>query len=100
MGGLLPESATLVRGAPGAGKTILGLHFLTAGHDPETTNLYINLGEPTAYLWETAAQFGLSTDAIEFLDLSPSGGSIAVSSVEPRGTVVKMTLQRARSEDE
>ena len=29
-----------------------------------------------------------------------SGGSITVSDVEPRGTVVKMTLQRARSKDE
>jgi circadian clock protein KaiC len=71
-GGLLPESATLVRGAPGAGKTIFGLHFLTAEGD-DTTNLYINLGEPAAYLEQTADSFGLDTDAIEFLDLSPSG---------------------------
>ena len=46
-GGLLPESATLVRGAPGAGKTIFGLHFLTAEGDA-TTNLYSNLREPAA----------------------------------------------------
>lgn len=72
-GGLLPESATLVRGAPGAGKTIFGLHYLTAERDRGTTNLYINLGEPTKYLRETAARFGFDTDDIEFLDLSPSG---------------------------
>ncbi len=72
-GGLLPESATLVRGAPGAGKTIFGLHFLTTTTDPDATNLYINLGEPEAYLESTASSFGLNTDPIEFLNLSPSG---------------------------
>jgi len=69
-GGLLPESATLVRGTPGAGKTIFGLHFLTATEEPA---VYINLGEPATYLKTTAAQFGLNIDHIEFLDLSPSG---------------------------
>lgn len=73
MGGVLPESATLVRGAPGAGKTIFGLHFLTTTADADATNLYINLGEPEAYLESTADSFGLNTDAIEFLNLSPAG---------------------------
>jgi len=72
-GGLLPESATLVRGSPGAGKTIFGLHFLTAGSESGETELYINLGEPEAYIESTASGFGLETDAVEFLDLSPSG---------------------------
>jgi circadian clock protein KaiC len=72
-GGLRPGSATLVRGSPGAGKTIFGLHFLTAAQNTETTRLYINLGEPTPYLRETAADFGLDTEQIAFLDLSPSG---------------------------
>jgi len=66
-GGLLAESATLLRGAPGAGKTIFGLHFLTA--DPADTGLYINLGEPPAYLHETADRFDRPTDGL----LSPSG---------------------------
>lgn len=69
-GGLLPESATLVRGTPGAGKTIFGLHFLTAADQP---TLYINLGEPTHYLESTAEQFDLDISHVEFLDLSPSG---------------------------
>jgi circadian clock protein KaiC len=69
-GGLVPESATLVRGAPGAGKTIFGLHVLAgAASGP---GLYINLGEPTAYLQETARAFGLDTGNVSFLDLSPS----------------------------
>ena len=70
-GGLPPESATLVRGAPGAGKTIFGLHLLAG--DNSGAGLYINLGEPTAYLQETADQFGLDTGNLAFLDLSPSG---------------------------
>ena len=69
-GGLVPESATLVRGTPGAGKTIFGLHFLAAADRPV---LYINLGEPADYLEATAEGFGFDTDHIEFLDLSPSG---------------------------
>lgn len=69
-GGLLPRSATLVRGAPGAGKTIFGLHFLAAGVEEDDAGLYINLGEPAEYFRETARQFGLEIDPIEFLDLS------------------------------
>ena len=79
-GGLLPESATLVRGTPGAGKTIFGLHFLTAGSESGETELYINLGEPEAYIEATASGFGLETDAVEFLDLSPSGSQFQTDS--------------------
>jgi circadian clock protein KaiC len=69
-GGLQRRSATLVRGAPGAGKTIFGLHVL-AGNESDT-GLYINLGEPADYLQDTAAQFGLDTGNVAFLDRSPS----------------------------
>ncbi|CCQ36658.1 KaiC domain protein [Natronomonas moolapensis 8.8.11] len=72
-GGLRPASATLVRGAPGAGKTIFGLHFLAAAGDRDETGLYINLGEPAGYLRETAESFGLGVSDVGFLDLSPSG---------------------------
>lgn len=71
-GGLLPASATLVRGPPGTGKTIFGLHFLAAGVEDGQTGLYINMGEPSAYLRETADAFGLEIDDAEFLNLSPS----------------------------
>lgn len=75
-GGLLPGSATLVRGAPGAGKTIFGLHFLAAGVEAGETGLYINLGEPADYLRETARGFGLGIGPVEFLDLSATGGGV------------------------
>ena len=73
-GGLLPGSATLVRGAPGAGKTIFGLEFLAAGVEADEAGLYINLGEPADYLRRTARSFGLEIDPVEFLDLSATKG--------------------------
>ncbi|MWV41598.1 ATPase domain-containing protein [Natrialba sp. INN-245] len=72
-GGFLPSSATLLRGSPGTGKTIFGLHFLAAGVRSEDQGLYINLGEPTAYLRDTAESFGLNIDPVDFLTLSPTG---------------------------
>jgi circadian clock protein KaiC len=72
-GGYLPESATLVRGEPGSGKSIFSLHFLAAGVDAGETVMYINLGEPEDYVRETARDFDLDIDAVEFLNLSPSG---------------------------
>ncbi|MFB6256222.1 MAG: ATPase domain-containing protein, partial [Haloplanus sp.] len=72
-GGYLAESATLVRGEPGAGKSIFSLHFLAAGNDAGETGLYINLGEPENYIRDTAEQFGFDTDTLSFLNLSASG---------------------------
>ncbi len=72
-GGYLPESATLVRGPPGSGKSIFTLHFLAAGGDADETGLYINLGEPENYIRDTAKDFGFDIESIEFLNLSPSG---------------------------
>ena len=73
-GGLIPDSATLVRGVPGAGKTIFALHFLAAPEIPDDqTGLFINLGEPPGYLQSSAAGFGLDLESVEFLSLSPTG---------------------------
>jgi circadian clock protein KaiC len=72
-GGYLPETATLVRGEPGAGKSIFSLHFLAAGVQNQESGLYINLGEPETYIRETAEQFDMDIQAVDFLDLSASG---------------------------
>lgn len=69
-GGLIERQNAIVRGPPGAGKTIFGLHFLAAGSDEEDS-LYINLGEPTEYVQRTADHFGLHSDTLQFLELSP-----------------------------
>ncbi|WP_299269291.1 ATPase domain-containing protein [Halorientalis sp.] len=72
-GGYLPETATLVRGPPGSGKSIFSLHFLASGLDADETGLYINLGEPEEYVRDTARHFGFDIEALHFLNLSASG---------------------------
>lgn len=71
-GGLLAERNYMLRGQAGAGKTILGLHFLQAGIDAGQTSLFINLEEDLNDLRANADAFGFETSAIEFLDLSPT----------------------------
>jgi circadian clock protein KaiC len=71
-GGLVPERSYMVRGQAGSGKTILSFHFLQQGVDEGETALFINLEEDVRDLKANAAALGFDTDAIEFLDLSPS----------------------------
>ena len=71
-GGFLPNRAYLVRGGPGTGKTIIGLHYLTAGVALGESSLFITLGEPVEELRKNAERLGFTLDGIEFLDLSPS----------------------------
>ena len=71
-GGLARGRNVLLRGPPGSGKTIFGLHFLSAGIDVDETALYVNLGEPQAYVEEAADAFGLHTGQIHFHNLSPT----------------------------
>ena len=71
IGGLIPKRAYLVRGGPGCGKTILGLHFLSAGLNQDDKSLYITLGEAAEQIKTNGAILGFDTKAIDFLDLSP-----------------------------
>jgi len=71
-GGYIPERNYMLRGPAGSGKTILGFHFLQAGIDAGETALFINLEEDPDDLEANAAALGFETDAIEFLDLSPT----------------------------
>jgi circadian clock protein KaiC len=70
-GGLLPARSYIVRGRPGTGKSILGLHFLTAGVSDGETALYINLEETTDEIRHNAASLGFDLDGVDFLDLTP-----------------------------
>jgi circadian clock protein KaiC len=70
--GFLEERNYMLRGQAGAGKTILGLHFLQAGIDAGETGLFINLEEDLGDLRTNASVLGFETEAIEFLDLSPT----------------------------
>jgi len=70
-GGLIPERSYMVRGEPGTGKSILGLHFLIAGTSQDDTGLYINLEESEADIQQNAASLGLDVSDVDFLDLTP-----------------------------
>jgi circadian clock protein KaiC len=58
-GGVLPGSTTLVVGPAGSGKTLLGLHFLTAGAQVNEPGLYFGLYEPPPDLIAKADKIGL-----------------------------------------
>jgi len=70
-GGLLPQHAYLVRGGPGAGKTTLGLHFLTSGTARGESALYISLYEPEQRIREIARRLGFPLEQVQFLSLGP-----------------------------
>ena len=71
-GGLIPERSYMLRGPAGSGKTILGLHVLEQGLRADETGLFINLEEDLDDLKANAGALSFDTDAIEFLDLSPT----------------------------
>ncbi|MHB9106301.1 MAG: ATPase domain-containing protein [Armatimonadota bacterium] len=71
-GGFVANRSYLIRGGPGVGKTILGLHFLAAGVATGETCLFISLGEPEEELRKNAEQLGFDLTNIHFLDLSPT----------------------------
>jgi circadian clock protein KaiC len=70
-GGFLPERTYMVRGDPGTGKSLLGLHFLLQGAERDEEVLYINLEESEENIRQNAVSFGFDVEGIEFLDLSP-----------------------------
>lgn len=70
-GGLVPERSYLVRGPPGTGKTILGVHFLLAGLERGETPLFVALEESEADVEQNAASLGFDLEDVAFLDLSP-----------------------------
>ncbi|WP_336037193.1 ATPase domain-containing protein [Halobacterium yunchengense] len=76
-GGLVPERSYLVRGEPGTGKTILGVHFLADGVRNGETSLYVNLEECRADVEQNAASLGFDLDDVSFLDLSPTADVFA-----------------------
>ncbi|MDW8290373.1 MAG: ATPase domain-containing protein [Armatimonadota bacterium] len=102
-GGLLPRRAYLLRGAPGTGKTLLGLHFLAAGTRRENP-LFVALDEPEHKVRQDAASIGLKLRQVHFLDLSPSSeffaqaqtyDLFAPAEVE-RAPVTQMLVERVR----
>jgi circadian clock protein KaiC len=71
-GGLIPRRGYMVRGEPGCGKTILGLHFLTTGAKRDESTLFVNLEEEESDIRRNAETLGFDLDDVAFLDLSPT----------------------------
>ncbi|MDN5849284.1 MAG: AAA family ATPase [Nitrococcus sp.] len=71
LGGAIQQRSYLIRGGPGQGKTTLGLQFLSAADDQEST-LFIGFQEPEEQLRRNAASLGLDVTAITFLSLAPA----------------------------
>lgn len=64
MGGLLAGSTTLVLGAPGSGKTLLGLSFLAAGAEAGERGLYFGFHESPPRLVTKGEGVGLHLGAL------------------------------------
>ncbi|MFW6081150.1 MAG: ATPase domain-containing protein [Desulfosalsimonas sp.] len=71
-GGLIAGKSYLVRGGPGTGKTMLGMHYLAAGTAKGQKTLFVTLGEQESQLRENAGAAGFDVSGIDFLDLSPT----------------------------
>jgi len=68
-GGLLPGRSHLVTGAPGTGKTILGLQFLNASTDRKRA-LIVTFTQPEMHLKQDAESIGIDSEPMSFVDLS------------------------------
>jgi circadian clock protein KaiC len=60
--GGLTNGATVLAGAPGAGKTTLGLHWAVTAATPESASLMVSFAERPDQLRSKAAAFGLELD--------------------------------------
>lgn len=96
-GGLIPGGGYLVRGAPGAGKTIFGLHFLREGLDRGERPLLITLEETEEDLKANAASLRLDIDPVPTLDLSM--GSAVAGGDGPLGSYDVFTPDEAEGDD-
>src|SRR5690242_9979504 len=70
-GGFAARRIHLLEGAPGAGKTTLGLQFLLEGVRKKERCLYITLSESREELIHVAQTHGWSVDGIEIFELVP-----------------------------
>ncbi|HZD64711.1 MAG TPA: ATPase domain-containing protein, partial [Acidimicrobiales bacterium] len=71
--GYWPGSTTLIAGPSGAGKTIMGLHFLFAGAAVQEPGILITLQESRSHLARIIGSFGwsMTEPAVTVMDRSP-----------------------------
>lgn len=72
-GGLIEKSLYLVKGAPGTGKTTIGLQFLIEGAKRGEKCLYLGLSETRGQLDAVAKSYGWSLEGIEIHDMRRRG---------------------------
>ncbi|ABS27424.1 ATPase domain-containing protein [Anaeromyxobacter sp. Fw109-5] len=72
-GGLIRNSLYLLKGAPGTGKTTIGLQFLLEGARRGEKCLYLGLSETRGQVDALASSFGWSTDGVEVHDMRRRG---------------------------
>lgn len=78
LGDGLPRGGTvLVRGGPGSGKTLLGLHFTAAGNAMRENALIISFSDNEAALRSYAHQVRIDITHVQCLDLTPPPGHLA-----------------------
>jgi circadian clock protein KaiC len=81
LGGGLPQHALhLVQGAPGVGKTTLGLQFLIEGARRGETTLYVVLTESKPEVLAVAATHGWALDGVHIFDVASFGSRLRASS--------------------
>jgi circadian clock protein KaiC len=71
-GGFIRGRAYLIKGGPGTGKTLFGLHFLAEGVKNSEKVVYISLDENVEEIKEQGRAFNLPVDEIEFVDMMSS----------------------------
>lgn len=106
-GGVLPGRAYMLRGAPGTGKTIFGLHYLQSGSEVGDRSLYISFEEGEQALTDNADRLGIDLEPVEILDLSPTAdafdGDSSYSIFDPseveRESIVELIRDAVEAED-
>lgn len=68
-GGLVSNRLYLAIGAPGTGKTMLGMHFLAAGREHDENVLFVHGEESRDDLVANASELGVDLSDVDFLDV-------------------------------
>ena len=76
-GGWIARRSYMVRGGPGTGKTICGLHFLDQAAIRGELCLFVTFGESESELKRNGRLLGFGMERIQFLDLSPDSDHFA-----------------------
>ena len=90
-GGVPKGSVVLVSGAPGTGKTILGMQFLEAGLRKGEKCAYVTIEEPPEKIMNQAAQFGFFRKPPEMISARDIRYDIGIGK-KPEGIVDKVNL--------